>query len=153
MSFAQIHYENSSGVTRILPFSIVRPVTSILPDSIITDQLECATAQRDTAEFFTQPWIGNNQYLSHLLSGLGYPLNAPNVRVEQGNQVRYKIPVKFWVYRNTDGTGDVDLTDIQIWMDSLNHYFRINNTGIRLYQIEEVEFINNTNLTIVGKIR
>jgi len=152
VSFCQIHAETSDYATRILPYSIVRPATTILPGSIITDQLECATVEADTADFFAQPWVGNNQYLSHLLSGLGYPVNAPNVRVEQGNQVRYKIPVKFWVYRNSDGTGDVDLTDIQIWMDSLNHYFRINNTGIRLYQLEEVEFINNTNLTSVGKL-
>ncbi len=147
---SQIHSESSEGVTRIFPFSVIRPATTILPGSIVSDQRECATSERDTTEFFNQPWIGNNQYLSHLLASLGYPLSSSNYRVELGNEVKYKIPVKFWVYRNSNGLSDVNLTDIQIWMDSLNHYFRLNNTGFRFYQIDGVEFINNTNLTDVG---
>jgi hypothetical protein len=60
----------------------------------------------------------------------------------------YRIPVKFWVYRSTDGSpgGDYPLPediDFQNMTDALNNAFRNNNIQIGFYMINDIGYVDN----------
>ena len=104
---------------------------------------ECGTNQPDTTEFDNQPWIGNNNYLESFLDSIGYP--RPSARIVEGG-TRLWVPVKFWVYRTTAGTGGPTLVQIRRMMDNLNRDFgEANNTTMRFYMSCEPTYINDDN--------
>lgn len=63
----------------------------------------CGVPDMDTSEFTQLPWFDNNQLLEDFLDSIGYP--SPNARIMDG-ETKYRIPVKFWIYRADNGTGD-----------------------------------------------
>ena len=96
---------------------------------------DCLTLDRDTTEFTELPWFDNSDYLQNLRNEFGYPLNdpCPTCRVEPGAVVRYRIPVKIWVYRDNNGNGGPDEVQIQRMLDFVNEQHRARRTGIRFY--------------------
>lgn len=115
---------------------------------------DCVTADRDTTEFTELPWFDNNAYLDNLRNGLGYPLNDPDpcnrCRVEPNSVVRYRIPVKIWVYRDNNGNGGPNELQIQAMLDYVNDQHRQLRTGIRFYLkcgISEVRDDDKLNLS------
>lgn len=72
---------------------------------------KCWTPEMDTTEFRNQPWYSNNDYLEHFLDSIWYPANG--IKRIVGSPVRFWIPIKFWIYRNDDGTGGPTLPQIQ----------------------------------------
>lgn len=99
---------------------------------------------RDTTELEALPWFGNNQYLFNLLDSINYPSGAN--RIIGPSSVRYHVPIKFWVYRRTDGTGGPNLRDLQTYIGNLNKAFNTdNNTMIGFYMRCDIGFINNDN--------
>lgn len=102
----------------------------------------CATADMDTTEFKQLPWFDNNQVLSDFLDSIGYP--SAGSRIMDGN-IKYWIPIKFWIYRDNAGNGGPTLRQIQNMMDNLNRlYNQVNNTWIGFYMKCEPTYINNT---------
>lgn len=93
---------------------------------------------RDKAEFDyrKKPWKGNNAMLNEFLESIDYFGNE--------NKVRYLVPIKFWLYHNNDGTGGASYSMVDTFMKDLNHYYKINKTGLRFY-ISEIKDINKSN--------
>jgi len=96
----------------------------------------------DSSEMETLPWFGNNQYLEDFLDSIGYP--SPNSRIIGTDRVRYRVPIKFWVYRRSDGTGGPNMQQLQNYIDNLNRVFNVdNNTLIGFYMKCEVGTMNS----------
>lgn len=84
------------------------------------DTLDCDKPDRDTIELESLPWFGNNVYLENLLDSIGYPYANSANRIVGPDRVRYHVPIKFWVYRSSAGTGGPNLRQIREYMDNLN---------------------------------
>jgi hypothetical protein len=113
--------------------------------------LECAVPDRDTTEFQQLPWYDNNDYLENFLDSIDYPSN--NMRIIGADRVRYHIPIKFWVYRNSAGVGGPTLLQLQNYIDNLNRLYNIdNNTYIGFYMKCDVGFINDNDHLEVGDV-
>ncbi len=113
---------------------------------------ECLTLDRDTTEFTELPWFDNSDYLQNLRNELGYPLSEPcsGCRVEPNAVVRYRIPVKIWVYRDNNGNGGPNEVEIQTMLDSVNAQHRNMRTGFRFYlkcSISEIRDDSKLNLS------
>lgn len=109
----------------------------------------CLTPEMDSTEFMAQPWFDNNNYLETYLDSLGYPPAGGGNRIV--NNVKFWIPVKFWIYRYDDGTGGPTMVQIQRLLDNLNRqYNQNNNTWIGFYMKCDPIFVNNTNNMIVS---
>ncbi|NTS42504.1 pre-peptidase C-terminal domain-containing protein [Flavisolibacter sp. BT320] len=95
-----------------------------------------------------------NDMLETFLDSIGYPSEVSTNRIIGRPQVRYWIPIKFWIYRDDNGNGGPTPVQIQRLMDDLNFRFnQNNNTMIGFYQKCEPSFINNsthTEKTTVG---
>jgi len=110
------------------------------------DTLLCDAPDRDTTELEALPWFGNNQYLENFLDSIGYPPAAASNLVIGLNQVRYHIPIKFWIYRNSAGFGGPNMEQIQDYMRNLNHFFNTaNHTLIGFYMKCEIGYIDDDN--------
>jgi len=84
------------------------------------DTVDCDYPDRDTIEAENLPWFGNNEYLEFFLDSIGYP--SAGSRIIGTGQVRYHVPIKFWVYRSSAGTGGPNMTQLQSYIDNLNRF-------------------------------
>ena len=64
---------------------------------------KCWTPEMDTTEFRNQPWYSNNDYLENFLDSIGYPSGSQQYRIIGAPEVRFWIPIKFWIYRDDNG--------------------------------------------------
>jgi Secretion system C-terminal sorting domain len=104
---------------------------------------------RDTTELETLPWFGNNQYLNNFLDSIGYPSAAS--RIIGSDRVRYHVPIKFWVYRRTNGTGGPNMQNLQNYIDNLNRIYNVdNNTFIGFYMKCDVGILNSDQWFEIG---
>jgi hypothetical protein len=62
----------------------------------------CGVPDMDTTEFTQLDWFDNNQVLEDFLDSMGY--DNPGARIMDG-VTKYRIPVKFWIYRDDNGNG------------------------------------------------
>lgn len=85
-----------------------------------------------------KPRINNNIFLNNTLDSCQYDSSVKNVL--------YKVPVKFWIYRRSNGKDGITLTDMKDHIRYLNYYHSINNTGIRFYLRPDYKFIDNDRL-------
>lgn len=83
----------------------------------------------DTTEFTQLDWFDNNQVLEDFLDNMGY--DNPGARIMDG-VTKYRIPVKFWIYRADNGSGGPDQRQIRNMMDNLNRLYN----GVKLYKID-----------------
>lgn len=116
----------------------------------------CGTVTPENSHI-NDPFYGNNQALVDLLieNGVNISENYLNELDDRGNYKKsnlerfssestvYFIPIKFWVYRNNNGTGNVNTTQIQEVIDELNDIFEP-VTNIQFYRLCEISFINNS---------
>jgi hypothetical protein len=79
---------------------------------IDTTNNDCLTPDIDTTEFQMLPWFDNNQFLENFLDSIGYPPPNSGSRIIEAPQVRFWIPVKFWIYRDDNGNGGPTLFQI-----------------------------------------
>ena len=106
------------------------------------DTLECDAKGRDTSEMQDLPYFGNNDYLENFLDSIGYPRSTSQSRIIGLNQVRYRIPIKFWVYRHSDGTGGPTFEHLANYIRDLNRFYNIeNNTWIGFYMKCDIGYI------------
>ncbi len=77
---------------------------SFLLLSYAQDTDDCATPDMDTAEFKQLAWFDDNQVLETYLDSIGYPSSGGSgIQNIVENNIRYWIPVKFWIYRGDNG--------------------------------------------------
>jgi hypothetical protein len=60
--------------------------------------------------------------------------------------ILYRIPIKFWVYRRSEGKGGMTLSGMSDQIRFLNFFHYINNTGIQFYLRPDFKFIDKTRL-------
>lgn len=152
-SFSQINFQNNGGSITILPTSTITPITKITPYSVEESEDVCAKIDLELSAFRSLPWFGNNNYLYNYLDSMGYPISGENplARVETSPEVKYRVPIKFWVYRRSDGTGGLTEEDLKLLMDKINKDHKTNLTGIRFFQLCNVAYIDDSNkLTLNG---
>ena len=101
----------------------------------------CGTTENLNMSLSKKPWKGNNNFLNEYLKKINYYDNI--------DKIRYRVPLKFWIYRKSDGTEGVSDIKIKKFFNDLNHYNKINNTGFRYY-LQEIEYINKTNKLNLG---
>jgi len=88
--------------------------------------------------FKDKPWYGNNAYLYELLEAKG--MNEPEYKI------KYRVPVKFWIYRDSKKRGGPTDAELKDYIKYLNYYYGLNKTGISFYLYPEVGFINSNRL-------
>ncbi|HWR33462.1 MAG TPA: T9SS type A sorting domain-containing protein [Chitinophagaceae bacterium] len=114
-----------------------------------SDTLECDAPDMDSTEAEALPWFGNNDYLEHFLDSIGY--NPGGNRIVGPDRVRYHVPIKFWVYRSSAGTGGPNLQQLQNYIDNLNNFYNVvNDTKIGIYMKCEIGFIDDDDHLEVG---
>jgi Secretion system C-terminal sorting domain len=108
----------------------------------INEAIECDFPQKTKDEIMQLPWYGNNKYLESLLDSIGYPSNAQ--RIVGLDRVWFRVPIKFWVYRFSNGTGGPSISDLQIYIDNLNRmYNELNDTKIGFYMKCEIGYVDD----------
>ena len=88
-----------------------------------------------------KPWKGANKFLAEYLNKINYS--------ESTDSIRYRVPITFWIYNNSDGNSEITDAKIKSLMDELNYYQCINKTGFRYY-IRKIEKINKDKRTQLG---
>lgn len=107
----------------------------------------CGTEEIDSTEFKQLPWFDNNPFLENFLDSIGYPAaNNTTNRIVGAPSVRFWIPIKFWIYSNTNNPNQ---TQIQTMLDKLNNLYNVqNNTQIGFYLKCEPSVINGESSSI-----
>jgi len=106
----------------------------------LNDEL-CGTTEKFNLSLSEKPWKGNNKFLNEYLKKINYYDNI--------DKIRYRVPLKLWIYRNSDGGDGVADIKIKKFIDDLNYYNKINHTGFRYY-LQEVVNIDKTNKLNLG---
>ena len=120
----------------ILLFSIEKPAISQQVDDAI-----CLSGGNQEFDYRKKPWKGNNQFLLNYLMKIDY--------YNGSDKVRYLVPIKFWAYRSDNGTGGASHSEIKTFLNDLNYYNKLNNTGFQFY-IREIKYIDKTSRQVFG---
>jgi hypothetical protein len=124
--------------TFLIVFIFINPAT--INSQFLNDEF-CGNKEILSLDYRKKPWKGKNQFLFDYLDKINYRDND--------DSVRFRVPVKFWLYRNNDGSGGASDEEIKVFMNDLNYYQKLNNTGFRFY-IRELESINKTKRLKLG---
>lgn len=62
------------------------------------------------------------------------------------DDVKYRIPIKFWIYRRSNGKDGIPISKIKEHIRNLNYYYSLNNTKISFYLRPDIEYIDNDRL-------
>jgi hypothetical protein len=108
---------------------VVAPLLSLAQSEVV-----CGTPPADSASFYSQPWIGNNQFLIDLLDSIEYGQAIPKTNGSIGGfdeNTVYWIPVQAWVYNKNDGTDGIPPNEVEESIELLNRFFagEQNNEG------------------------
>ena len=95
---------------------------------------------------FAQPWKGNNAFLENYLKTIKYD------QLKNDDFVLYRVPLKFWIYTKSDGSGNATPDQIKDFMTNLNYFHQINKTGFRFY-LADVQYIQNDKHNELGYYR
>ena len=126
----------------------------LLSDIKAQDFTKCGFQDISTEDAQKLPWYGNEKFLPGFIDSL-YQAKGLDKNVEN---VMFKVPVKFWIYRKSNGTpgGTYDLpTDVnyQRMMDELNNAFRNNNVPIRFYMITTIGYVDNDDYLNISALK
>ncbi len=88
-----------------------------------------------------KPWKGANAFLYEYLKDINYS--------DKIDSVRYRVPLKFWIYQSNDGIIGIADSSLKRFMNELNYYQEQNKTGFRYY-ISGIERINKTKRLKLG---
>lgn len=128
------------------------------------DKLGCGTVPIEDA-YLRDPFYGNSKALLDILREAGYDMpedyldnldtygNYIGRIKDYGNKasapVLREIPIKAWVWRNYDGSGNISLSQVNQVINGLNQLFS-NNTNIRFYLLCEISEMNNSDIANDG---
>ncbi|MAP80600.1 MAG: hypothetical protein CL526_05880 [Aequorivita sp.] len=128
------------------------------------DKLGCGTATIEDA-YLRDPFYGNSKALLDILREAGYDMpedyldnldtygNYIGRNKDYSNKasapVLREIPIKAWVWRNYNGSGNISFSQVNQVIDGLNQLFS-NNTNIRFYLLCEISEMNNSDIANDG---
>jgi hypothetical protein len=138
-------YKQTDGVS-IQATSVLTINTAVTATDVLTGDGECATPDISEERFKQLPWYGNEAFLDNFYDSLqtADPVTEPSpaARTTAVEVPRYRVPVRFWVYRaanvppgGRDGGVEALPTEqnFQFLMDALNEAFRNNGISVRFY--------------------
>jgi hypothetical protein len=124
----------------------------------------CGTLPIEDA-YLRDPFYGNSKALLDILREVGYDMPEDYLEnldtyghyigrdKDYGNKasapVLREIPIKAWIYRNDNGNGNINLSQVYQVIHGVNQLFE-NNTNIRFYLLCEITQINNSEITNNG---
>lgn len=127
-------------------------------------KLGCGTLPIEDA-YLRDPFYGNSKALLDILREVGYDMpedylenldtygNYIGRNKDYGNKasapVLREIPIKAWVWRNYNGSGNISLSQVNQVIDGLNQLFS-NNTNIRFYLLCDITEMNNSDIANDG---
>lgn len=106
----------------------------------------------------SDPFYGNSVELLDILKEIGYDMpedyleNLDTYGNYMGQKKNYnkssapiarEIPIKAWIYRNNDGSGNINISDVYQIIEDLNQIFST-NTNISFYLLCDITEINNS---------
>lgn len=116
---------------------------------------DCGTVI-DPNTYLVDPFYGNNQALVDILLDHNVAISETYLQdLENGDEMPfmveerttkeqvYHIPIKVWIYRRSNGTGNFSTSNIYTMIENVNNTFA-SNTGIRFYLMCDISEINNT---------
>jgi hypothetical protein len=111
-------------------------------------QVECTLTPVSREERMKLPYYGNNDTLYRILENLKTPANVSHQRMSEAG---YQIPVRFYVHRRTDGTGQASVIENGArpdnWLKLANEILASTDCEVRFYRAcASVQFIDNDNL-------
>lgn len=128
------------------------------------DEYGCGTIVKEDA-YLHDPFYGNSKALLDILRDVGYdmPEDYLDNLDTYGNYIGRdktfankaaaptirEIPVKAWIWRNDNGSGNISLNEVENIIDILNNTYA-NNTNIRFYLLCDIGEINNSSYTNNG---
>lgn len=89
----------------------------------------------------------DKNYLDQLDRMESMPLMKPELF--KNTSTYYEIPIKAWIYRNNNGTGNISTSQVYQVVDELNSIYN-SKTNIRFYLLCDISVINNSNYTNYG---
>ena len=105
------------------------------------DTLKCDPPVEDTAADKLLPWYNNNDYLEDFLDSINYDAASRIVGVDK---VKFRIPIKFWVYRSSGGTGGPTMANLKTLISDLNKFFNVDqDTRIGFYMKCDISYIDD----------
>lgn len=112
-----------------------------------------------TEEFMSKlPWYGNNDYLHFYADSIGLfdvhrSIESSNLIPESFVQSKFKIPIQFWVYRDSEGNDNgINERKVQELLDDLNYYFLVDNyTRTYFYSTCQIKYIDDDQYISVEK--
>ncbi len=75
-------------------------------------------------------------------------MSLVNPEMFNATSSQYEIPIKAWIYRNGNGTGNIYQSEVYDVIDQLNTLFA--NTNIRFYLLCDISIVNNSNYANYG---
>lgn len=115
--------------------------------------------------YLRDPFYGNSEALLDILREAGYDMPEDYldnldtygnyIGSEDGfynkasTPVVREIPIKAWIWRNYDGSGNISFSQVYQIVDGLNQLFS-NNTNIQFYLLCEITEINNSDIANDG---
>jgi len=135
MKIIQVFWKRISILMLIIVLSSNNGKSQFFDDGI------CLSGGNMELDYRKKPWKGNNPFLIKYLTDIKY--------FDQKEKVRFLVPVKFWVYHEKNGKGGASIADIKDFINDLNHYNSLNQTGFQFYT-SEIKHINNSNRQVFG---
>jgi hypothetical protein len=103
----------------------------------------------DSTTFVNLPWFGNNQLLLDILDSLDYPMTEAEKISHPGIIPSRHIPIKLWIYRETNGQTPIQLNVIKNWVEELNDLHETAFSPLRFYVHCDITYIDDDDHTIV----
>ncbi|MDF1571883.1 MAG: T9SS type A sorting domain-containing protein [Bacteroidales bacterium] len=98
------------------------------------------------------PHFGQKEILDSVLY---YTMNLPSftkssVIGEYQDNITFHIPLKIWILQNDDESLQaIGINEVSLWLEQVNDYFSMNNTGIEFYLKCTPEIISSTEYNIL----
>jgi hypothetical protein len=89
------------------------------------------------------PFAGDENKIFDYLADKGY------FSENNADFVKYRVPLKFWVYTKRDGSGNLGADELKQFMIDLNYYNELNKTGFRYY-IRDIKYIRKNRHANMG---
>ncbi len=106
----------------------------------------CGAKDLDDSQLQKLEWYGNNEFLYKYLDSCGYFNN------QNEEKIYYRVPIKFWLYRNNNQTAGITEAQLKQFMQDLNMWNLLNRTGFQYYLRPDFQYINKTRHRELGYI-
>lgn len=145
----------------LLSFLLTIPIV-LLAQNNPEPSIGCGTTI-NSEEYTLDRFFGNNQELvdilidnnvnidKNYLEQLDDMESLPQMNSEMfgPTSTQYEIPIKAWIYRNDNGTGNISTSQVYQVIDELNTMYSA-NTNIRFYLLCDISVVNNSNYANYG---